>query len=105
MEGLWQDIRYGVQMLTKDVSFAVIAALTLALGIGANRGIFSVVKQVLLQRLPVPHSEELVLLYAPGPGTGHIRSNEGDGSESFSYPCMQTRGSVLAALVVKPIFP
>jgi hypothetical protein len=108
MEGLWQEIRYGMRMLTKDVSFAVIAVLTLAVGVGANSGIFSVMRQATLQRFPVPHAEELVLLYAPGPTTGHIRSDEGDGSESFSYPRyadLRDRSTVLAGLMSKPIFP
>src|ERR1041384_4071599 len=86
MQTLWQDVRYGLRVLGKNPGFATIAILTLALGIGANTGIFSVLRQILLQRLPVPHPEELVLLYAPGERNGHISSDEGDGSESFSYP-------------------
>jgi len=83
---VWQDVRYGVRVLGKNPGFTTIAILMLALGIGANSGIFSVLRQVLLQRLPVTHPEKLVLLYAPGYRSGHVNSDEEDGSESFSYP-------------------
>jgi len=90
MKGLWQEIRYGVRMLTKYVSFAVIAVLTLAVGVGANSGIFSVMRQVTLQRFPVPHAEELVLLYAPGPTTGHILPTKVMGQSPFPIRGTQT---------------
>ena len=108
METLWQDIRYGFRMLMKDAGFTLVALLTLGLGIGANSGIFSVMSQVLLQRLPVPHPERLVLLYAPGPRRGHVSSDEGDGSESFSYPMykdLRDRTDVFAGLAAKGDFP
>jgi len=108
METLWQDIRYGFRMLSKDAGFTLIAVLTLGLGIGANSGIFSVMSQVLLQRLPVPHPEQLVLLYAPGLRHGHVSSDEVDGSESFSYPMykdLRDRTNVFAGLAAKADFP
>jgi putative ABC transport system permease protein len=109
MQSLWQDIRYGFRMLGKNPGFTVIAVLTLALGIGANSGIFSVMRQVLLQRLPVPHPEELVLLYAPGPRSGHVNSDEeGPGWESFSYPMyadLRDGNTVFAGLAAKADFP
>ncbi len=108
LEVLLQDVRFGLRMLRKNPGFTAVAALMLALGIGANTGIFSVMQQVLLQRLPVSHPEELVLLYAPGPTQGHVSSDEGDGSESFSYPMykdLRDHTSVFAGLAAKADFP
>jgi putative ABC transport system permease protein len=85
MHALWQDVRYGLRMLRKNPGFTLVAILTLALGIGANTAIFSLLNQILLRQLPVKDPGELVLLRAPGVRTGHIWS-DGDDSESFSYP-------------------
>jgi len=85
MRAIWQDIRFGARMLAKHPGFTAIAVLTLALGIGANTAIFSLVKQVLLARLPVQNPNELVILRSPGPVRGYLWS-DGDDAQSFSYP-------------------
>src|SRR5579863_5875888 len=84
MSTLLEDLRYAVRILRKSPLFISVAVLSLALGIGANTAIFTLINQLILQYLPVQHPEELVLLTARG---HHYGSNSGP--NSLSYPMYQ----------------
>jgi predicted permease len=97
VESIVQDVRYSVRILRKSWGFTSMAAISLALAIGANTTIFSVMKRLLLDRLEVPHAEQLRLLHWHGDkhtavsNMWGITDNvaEGIAAASFSYPAFE----------------
>jgi len=81
MGTLIQDVRLAARTLRKSPVFACVAILSLALGIGANTAIFTLMDQVLLRMLPVQHPEQLVMLDQQGPTQGSVENDN-----AFSYP-------------------
>ena len=75
METLFKDLRYGVRSLLKQPAFTLVAAITLALGIGGNSAMFSVVNAVLLRPLQYPESDRIVVLEGINPSKGITQSN------------------------------
>jgi|UPI00036A3E4E predicted permease len=84
LEALKRDIRLAARMLRRTPGVTTIAILSLALGIGANTVVFTLMKQVVLDSLPVPDAKRLVILHNTEPELGHESSN--GMRSSFSYP-------------------
>ncbi len=81
-----QDLRYALRQFRKAPAYAAIAVFTLALGIGANTAIFTLLDQALLRTLPVSHPEQLVRLRYVGSNSGSMSAFGGDDQDYFSYP-------------------
>ena len=75
LEALFQDVRFGLRMLLKTPAFTVVAIATLALGIGANTAIFSLVNGVLLRPLPFPDAQRIIYIEGKNPAAGISQSN------------------------------
>ena len=86
MDCFLQDLRYALRQLTKAPAFTVTALVTLALGIGANTAIYSLLDQVMLRSLPVQDPEQLVMLKATGSDRGRISAYGGSSEDYLSYP-------------------
>jgi putative ABC transport system permease protein len=84
MGALFQDVRYGVRMLAKNPGFTAVAVLTLALGIGANTAMFSVVNGVLLRPLPYPQADRIVQILRTYRGQPEIDTS-GSSSSQFTF--------------------
>jgi predicted permease len=81
---MWRDLRYGTRQLVKTPVFSIVCILTLALGVGANTAVFSVMHAVLMKMLPVEDASRVFYLHTTGYPDGV--SQTGDSNTSFSYP-------------------
>ncbi|HYI95234.1 MAG TPA: hypothetical protein VEX68_16965, partial [Bryobacteraceae bacterium] len=87
MTGFTSDLKYAARALTRTPMLTTVAVLSLALGIGANTAIFTLLDQLLLRLLPVKQPEQLVMIWSTGP---HLGNN--NGSRAASYPMYQDFG-------------
>ncbi len=100
-EILWQDLRFGARQLHSSPGFTFVALISLALGIGANAVIFSLVSTCLLRPLPITHPEQVFAIY-------QVKRNDPSYSQSMSYPNykdLRDRNQVLSAMAVYRFAP
>jgi predicted permease len=103
MSTLLSDLRYAARGLRRSPLFSIVAILSLALGIGANTAIFTLIDQVLLRKLPVTRPDELVMLYQQG---SHMGSNMGSRMHSYPiYQDYQKRAEPLAEVLCRRLVP
>jgi predicted permease len=97
------DLRLAIRGLRRSPLFAAVAILSLALGIGANTAIFTLIDQILLRKLPVAAPEQLVMLYQRG---SHMGSNMGPRMHSYPlYQDLQKKAEPLAEVLCRRIVP
>ena len=99
---MWNDLRYGLRTLGRSPVFTIVAVSSLALGIGANTAIFSLLNQVMLRMLPVSEPERLVVLHTEGQREGWSSSDNNEAV--FSYPMykdLRDRNQVLDGVIAR----
>src|ERR1700676_171719 len=103
---MWNHLRYGLRTMRRSCVFTVVAVLSLALGIGANTAIFSLLSQVMFRMLPVADPERLVVFHTEGHRDG---SSSSDNREAvFSYPMykdLRDRSSVFNGVIARSSAP
>jgi predicted permease len=105
VDTLWTDVRYAVRFLSNHPAFTVVAILTLALGIGANTAVFSVINSILLKPLAYPHPEEVIALTQVAPGAGGIVSSNGLGLSASMYFTYTEQNRSFQAMGVWTTYP
>jgi putative ABC transport system permease protein len=102
MTTMLSDLRYAIRGLRRSPLFATVAILSLALGIGANTAIFTLIDQILLRQLPVSHPEQLVMLYQDAANMG---SNMGSRMHSYPlYQDVQQKAQPLSEVICRRLF-
>ena len=102
MTSVWSDTRLAIRGLKRSPLFATVAILSLALGIGANTAIFTLIDQILLRKLPVHRPDELVMLYQQGSNMG---SNMGSRMHSYPlYQDLQQKAEPLSEVLCRRLF-
>src|SRR5713226_1627322 len=96
MANLLRDLRYGVRVLTKKPGFTIIAVITLALGIGANSAIFSLVNGLLLRPLPYRDSERLAIIWTHSPGANVLQ----DWPSPGQYSAIRSQSTVFEEMAM-----
>src|SRR5437870_410640 len=94
LEGLWQDVRYALRAMRRSLGFTVVAVLSLALGIGANTAIFSLIDTLMLRSLPVRNPQQLVDLLNTYPGDPRLNFYSFD-----AYQYLRDHNHVFSGLI------
>jgi predicted permease len=102
MHSILQELRLALRQLRKAPVFSAVAIITIALGIGANTAVFTLLDQAILRSLPVTHPEQLVRLRWTGDTPGHFNSYGGEDKDYFSYPMyrdLRDKNEVFSSLI------